>query len=222
MISQTTFDGTKYTSAVIDSATEHMFGTAYTAEPGNAITPVSGTVYYIKEVPAADFLLPRLRYTYYKMSGAVGTAWLFTNLDVNTVGDDAPYKEIGFLFNDNIENRVAGGELTNAFTVIPCNDTDNPITYVSGKDAGEGEKRVFPHGPMFTWLKVYNDDVRYSDGGPNPDLIGPGKVVKFYWVTPDNMVVTGTSAREYKAFVNIGSNTVSTNGLISTITYIGS
>lgn len=207
------YDGTTAT-AVWDSTK------AYTTESevGNGLTlnPVAGTIYYIKEVPATEFLQPRLRYTYNLGTGAIATAWLFTNTD------DANYGDVGFVFDNgsnNVKNAV-GDKSKTEFEVSPVNKTSNAVTYFIGeptKDESATYKRLFQKAGMMSYRLVYTNLAEYPENRADyPDLeyievndLQVGKPVYMFWVTPDNLIVTSATSRVYGSlnYYSIGTAT---------------
>ena len=162
-----------------------MFTTAYEVH-GSEITPVAGAVYYIKEVPAADFLQPRLRYTYKASEGnKIGTAWLFTNMDEDT------YSDVGFMIGSE---KVVGDHATSV-TITPNTVPGNAVTY---------DNSMFKNkGTIMSYKMVYNVKNLYGEGDDrnvefaDVSLLQAGQLVSMFWVTPDGMIVTSTATRTY-------------------------
>ena len=154
---------------------------AYTVA-GNSITPVAGTVYYIKEVPADSFLQPRLRYTYVAATGEIGTSWLITNMD------DTNYKDVGFMVGST---KVVGDKVDSI--TITALTTGTTETYAVSD--------IFPGGAKMSYKMVYNNPDLYPEGYTDGDeacsTLTDGARVHMFWVTPDGMMVTSTAVRTY-------------------------
>ena len=160
---------------------------AYTAENGLAITPVAGTTYYIKEVPAAKYLRPYLHYTYYEVSSdpkPIATAWLISDVD------DLNYQQSGFVIIDG--NNAA--QIIRSLTVqTQHGDTTETLTAA----------RLFGARGYLSYLTVIND----GRNGEDPvHMLASGNLVAQYWVTPDGLMVTGTAVRTYS---NLDSTLIS-------------
>ena len=150
---------------------------------GNAVTPTAGMVYYIKEVPASDFLQPKMKFTYIKSTGKIGTSWLFTNMD------DTNYGDVGFMVGST---KVVGDQI-DSVVITPLN-TGVSTTFTVAD--------LFPKGgAKMSYKMVYNDMSTYPstyDGDAKDcDTLKEGSTVCMFWVTPDGMMVTSTAVRTY-------------------------
>ena len=170
----------------------------YTAA-GNSITPQGGMVYYIKEVPAATFLQPRLRFTYVAATGKIGTSWLITNID------DTNYTDVGFMVGST---KVVGSKV-DSITITPLTVPANEQTFTVAD--------LFPNGgAKMSYAMVYNDmstypaDYEAGEGETDCNILTNGARVHMFWVTPDGMMVTSTAVRTYS---NIGTANGYSNGL---------
>lgn len=212
--------GQKYITD-LNSSTAFAADDAYDVA-GNAMTPKSGEVYYIKEVPIADFLQPRVRYTY-KDSGdkPIGTTWLFTN------ADDANYDYIGIVIN----GQKYPTNLVESYTITALT-TNKSVTYT----VSSGDDKIFNKGARMGAVVVYNNkDLLPSGYTPGADeeylkesfnYLANGAVT-YFWVTPDGMIVTGQYSRTYSNVTNAGgTNPISisakSDALASTINLYGS
>lgn len=141
---------------------------------GKSITPVCGETYYIKEVPANRFLQPYTHYTYKTGKNDLSIQDLFMISDI----DDLKYKETGFVITTN--NKPA--QICKSLTVKNA---------VGGASIKLTPKRVFRS-------KGASNDDYLTYFGTKPKELGSnenGVTIVQYWVTPDNLMVTGTVQR---------------------------
>ena len=182
--------GSDYDYAYIKSSSKAAWDgdDAYETQ-GNAMVPTAGTVYYLKEVPTG-YLQPYLHYTYYVVDGEIPNAWLISDIDDNN------YTETGFVIIT--DDKVAS--VVSSLTVE---------TKRGGSSIKLTPKRVYsPMGVLDGYLTFY--EVISNNTGKEPELAN-GDLVAQYWVTPDSMIVTGTTTRTYKGLENkndIGVNEV--------------
>jgi hypothetical protein len=240
-VATATDSGTLYTGNAPAAGTAAPWKTgeacdAY-SQPGNAADLIAdmaaletdqALVYYLKEVPAGDFLQPRLRYTYKTGDGEIGTSWLFTNTD------DTNYTSAGFLITNNGTTTKTAGTFETSFVVEPKTVPTNAQTFYVGT-APEGAVNptlLYEKGAQFSMLLVYNNPNLYPDrpdlNVPSPEpntnavynLLPEGSYMIMYWVTPDGMIVTSVAARTYTNVTNAYSiNAAKPNDpVISTIT----
>ncbi len=150
-------------------------------ENGMKLQPKAGVTYYIKEVPADKYELPYLHYTYKTGYDLITAIWLVSNID------DAQYKEVGFVVDGellpaDISQYAYMGKACNSLTITAANDPDHPFkltpNVVFGVDDGH-----------LTYRKVMS--------AMGPCEVGEGKLVRQYWVTLDNVLVTGAVGRYY-------------------------
>lgn len=165
----------KDTNGTAYNGTKCNWGDPYTAEPGNAITPVAGTVYYVKEVPAASYMQPYFHYTYYLQGEKISSAWLVTNVD------DYFLDEYGFLFVTRTENDKKNGTLVKTLTV---------------KTEHGSSKETLTSSNVFK-VPGYLAYVTVKEKGNQPIAGFVGSNVLQYWKTPDGLYVTGTAIRIY-------------------------
>ena len=149
--------------------------TPVTDQPGNAITPKGGVTYYIKEVPADKYLQPYFHYTYKKgIEGEpIVTAWLISDLD------DQNYTESGFVIVD----AKGKAKICSSLTVQNA---------VGGNTIKLTAKRIF--GVDGSGLLTYR---RVIENYAGINGFGDGAKILQYWVTPDGLIVTGTTSRVY-------------------------
>ena len=175
-----------YVSTAIDSGTAYdgtnvTWTDAFTAA-GSNIAPQGGTVYYIKEVPAAKYLQPKMKFTYVAATGQIGTSWLFTNLD------DTNYSDVGFMVGSE---KVVGDKVEEV--TITALTTGTSQTYTASG--------MFSGSALMSYKMVYNDMSTYPedyDGDAEDcNILANGSRVHMFWVTPDGMMVTSTAVRTY-------------------------
>ena len=162
------------TCAAYDGA-NWTWTTPVTDQPGNAITPKGGVTYYIKEVPADKYLQPYFHYTYKKgIEGEpIVTAWLISDLD------DQNYTESGFVIVD----AKGKAKICSSLTVQNA---------VGGNTIKLTAKRIF--GVDGSGLLTYR---RVIENYAGINGFGDGAKILQYWVTPDGLIVTGTTSRVY-------------------------
>ena len=159
------YDGTNWT-----------WTTPVRTEAGNAITPVAGTTYYIKEVPADKYLQPYLHYTYKWNDGTITASWLVSNVD------DAKYKETGFLVISTAEDKA---KVCNSLTVQNTGTQQTSIKLTT--------ELVFNvTGGYLTYLPVMDANGAIASTGYDANC-----TIKQYWITPDGLAVTSANARTY-------------------------
>ena len=146
---------------------------------GLSLVPTAGAIYYIKEVPAEKYLLPYFHYTYrYGTDPATGidgkltAAWLISDID------DGNYTDTGFVFLQ--ANNAA--EMVSSLTVKNENG-GNTQTITPAKFNVSGANN------MLTYREVFYEN-KQSDFANNFQVLQ-------YWVTPDGLIVTGTTMRNY-------------------------
>ena len=163
------------TCAAYDGA-NWTWTTPVTDQPGNAITPKGGVTYYIKEVPADKYLQPYFHYTYKKIDGnPIVTAWLISDID------DETYRETGFVIE------TADGQATVCSSLTVQNATNGNTVKLT-------PKRVFGSTGLTGGFLTYRRVIEEYAG---LDHFGDGATIKQYWVTPDGLIVTGTTSRVY-------------------------
>ena len=159
-------------------------------DAGNAITPVPGETYYIKEVPAAKYLQAYTHYTYFTTTGKIGSLFMISDID------DLNYGETGVVITDNLGSKVYK-TLTIEASATGKKVTLKPNTVFYGKAAA-------------TNYLTCSDDVKGSV---------EGKTMVMYWVTPDGATVTGTVSRQLSKVVTQGSITCVNGSVDSEITF---
>ena len=174
----------KFTVVVDGEKVEHN------DDPGNAIHPKSGMVYYIKEVPAQQgegedalpmFLHMHNYYVYNVGGGEITDAYLVSSVD------DALYRNVQVVLNMNGTDTALQGRLAKQFTYTRLGentfDPQDPVT-VKVSDA-------FPAIGRGGYL-VVSALPKPADGS---DPLGPGSTFTATpsWVTLDGISVTGSS-----------------------------
>jgi hypothetical protein len=182
---------------------------AYTTENEDAdgmhVVPTAGTTYYIKEVPADKYLQPYFHFTYRKNSDpaqqTLDTAWLISDIDDNM------YRQTGFVIVTSDKEAQVCTSLTVQNTVGGTSVKLTPETIFRAKGVAGG---------YLSYLEVMR-------GGTGSNGFGTTSSVLQYWVTPDGLIVTGTSRRTYGALdtkTNAKAN-VTTEPVDSTIAVFG-
>jgi uncharacterized repeat protein (TIGR02543 family) len=164
--------------------------------PGNALVPVAGATYYIKEVPADKYLRPYLHYTYYGvqtengLSGSGKIASLYAISDI----DDLLYYETGFIITD-AGNKTA--KVVKSLTIKPANNPDNAVTLTANELFGVGDRNTTNR---LTYLKLFDESA-----ADNIVDFGSSFSVSRYWKTPDGLYVTGVVTTAYTGTGNVTS-----------------
>lgn len=159
-------------------------------ENGMAMTPVVNTVYYLKEVPEA-YLRGMIRYTYYDDANnnyPIGALWLVCALD-------GEYKQYGII-GEGVKSSAGleNGSLTSALTIKPLNaKTEDQIVTYEAKNfltAYNTKHKTNYQDGIVGYVKVYEKYI--NDSKPTMQLIDEDEELCMFWVTPDNIRVTGT------------------------------
>ncbi len=170
---------TKYDAAKVNPGVTWQWANAYKADdgaaPGDAIVPVAGQTYYIKEVPTS-YLQHYTHYTY-KFGTTNGTNNLITKLWMVTDVDDNNYQHVGikYLTADN-EAKVVKSLKISTSTQPVASVTLTPTSIFGSK----GVEKGYLAYTAIEWPNV--------DGNKIDNILN-------FWVTPDNMMVTGTAQR---------------------------
>lgn len=173
-------------------------------ESGLAMTPVANTVYYLKEVPDV-FMRGALRYTYYENEAKdVGTVWLVCAIDGKI---DAGYNDYGLMTYDDGNFTVVASAKTDASI---ANIAEGTLT-IKARTTGlvldvkvDGDKGLIKgmKDNYFINYSEFTGNVGYimirdkdkhgnSESGMTNNLIADDQKTAMYWVTPDNVRVTG-------------------------------
>ena len=198
---QTVYDGT-HTGGLWNA---NAGGTAYTGDKtswssgetvsGLEMIPKKDDVFFLKEVPAAKYLQPYLHYTYYKESGNIPNAYLLSDTD------DLNYTSTGFVILT--DNQVA--RIVDSLTVQTTN---------GGNSIKLTPKRVFgTYGVTNTTGYLTFREVISNKEGKSE--LKNGDTVLQYWVTPDSLLVTGTTSRTYSGIENKNIVAVATEETIA-------
>ena len=164
--------------------------------------PEAGAVYYLKEVPADNYLIPYLHYTFYSANDKIGTAWLVSDTD------DYYYLETGFLVTHENGSTERIATMYSEYTVTCSSGGKTQIlkpTEVFNGNHGDGVNFTSPASRGYlTIARVINGSER---------LIQNGDKIQQYWVTPDGLLVTGKWVRtidkgfgENDVYTDIASN----------------
>ncbi|MBR0136223.1 MAG: hypothetical protein IJM18_08475, partial [Clostridia bacterium] len=169
-------DKQAYTNANISGITwnsTEAYKQADGAEDGLHLNPEAGKVYYIKEVPDEYYLRPYLHFTYDTGNGFIRNAWLFSDVD------DLNYLHTGFyVINENDDAQGVYESVTVQATHGTGTET---LTANSVFEANKG------YMTYFTVINIKKGIRILQNGG----------LVNQYWVTPDGLIVTGTTQRTY-------------------------
>ena len=172
------YDGTNWT-----------WNTAQT-ENGMKLQPKPGVTYYIKEVPADTYELP-----YMYVSYDLGTEWI-ANIWLVSAIDDAKYSSIGFIVYDEKDNpTLLEAEIADVKDFMHGSRAGNKLTITNKNN----EKVTLNPDEIFdkleegyiTYLKVKGSENGYDS------LVKDEYVVAQYWITKDNVLVTGATGRTY-------------------------
>ena len=168
---------TAYSYQAILDGTEWNYGEGYDVD-GQAMIPVSNTVYYLKEVPTG-YLMPYTHYTYYKdESKTLGTVWTISSTD------DLNYQKAGFIVVTEDKQAVMLESM-----VIKAQHSTATTTLTAAK--------------VFKTKGVLDGYLGYADISAFKGNDGP-VAIRQYWITKDNIQVYGTMMRE----LSFGDGTV--------------
>ena len=167
-------------SAIVEPADGKYDGDNWTwnvmasEEAGNKITPVAGSTYYIKVVPADKFLRPYTHYTFYIKDGTIGSLFAISDID------DLNYSETGF--------------------IITSADKAKVYRTLKIEAVNTGSVATLTPATTFASRNVTNDDfLTCLDVTGN---IKENDSVKQYWITPDGATVTGIRTRTLTGITN--------------------
>ena len=181
--------GTEYLAAAIEASYEKDTNALYTGywtyanggkENGTAMTPVGGTVYYLKEVPVT-YLRPYTQYTYYKASSQIGTIWAVTDLD------ELNYKSAGFVVTVQDTNTPKPATLKRTITFSAQNGGEDAKVTLTAKKA-------FNVDGWIGWAEVVGFATEAAAGDPIPSA---EKIytIRMFWTTRDGVQVFGDTMR---------------------------
>ena len=151
---------------------------------GNAIIPVAGQTYYIKEVPASMYLLHYTHYTFKfdngsTTDGEIKKMWMISDID------DLNYQGAGFVYLDANHTARVAAKISIATTGSSNQHTDElTVTKLFGENSEIGRNKGVTKG----YLSFVSLDPTTVEGY---EITG----IQNYWITPDNMMVTGDYAR---------------------------
>ena len=129
--------------------------------------PVAGETYYIKEDPSEYYLQPYTHYSYYKANNVVADILMISAIDDNN------YTQTGFVIISANKDATVCTSLT-VQNAVGGNSVKITPTKVFGAKGLEGG--------LLTYRKVTSE-------------LNVGDLVVEYWVTPDGLIVTGTTGR---------------------------
>ena len=181
------------------SASGCLYGGTYTealktpVANGKALTPVSGQLYYLREVPNTYLCTRNVFLTYGgNVIGTYGVA----------VINDNHYKEAGFIYNnENIPSLKRNGECT----------LYSSVTFVNVN----GNNPYYPQD-LYSKTETVSPDAKIAvarlDDAANGSAQG-------YWITPDNVIVTGDNIRKLNGGKKNGNDTTGQSTMESTKAY---
>ncbi|HBI64369.1 MAG TPA: hypothetical protein DDX51_04550 [Clostridiales bacterium] len=161
---------------------------AMAAEAGNKITPVAGSTYYVKAVPANKFLRPYTHYTYVYATGEIGDIFTISAID------DAMYSKVGFVITDPKDGKVV-------------------TTLTIKNERGGNSKTLKPDGIFSKRGVTSSDFLTYLKA---TEFIKEGYEVSQFWVTFDGATVKGTVGRKLTGIDNkstIGASSVTVSSV---------
>ena len=181
-------DGVKGTTGVKYTGMNNEWSGAQTVN-GIRITPVAGETYYIKEVPTI-YLRNYHQITYVKSTGKLTGLYLISALD------DLHYNETGFyLATTDKQTAKVASKMTYRNTATGLN-----VTLTANK--------VFRNIGI-TGSGSENNYLTYKDV-TKTDYFAPGSfTVLPYWITPDNIEVTGIKTRTIMIGDDMTKSTIS-------------
>ena len=141
---------------------------AYTVS-GKAMVPVTGTVYFLKEVPTA-YLQPYTYFTYYKADNKIANLWALSDLD------DLNYTDTGFYVIDVLHGT------TSVVSSLSIKADHSPTTVKLTAFKLFNTK----HGVMDGYLSYW----KFTD-----DLVGAKVDIHQFWETLDGIEIFGTMQR---------------------------
>jgi uncharacterized repeat protein (TIGR02543 family) len=144
-------------------------------EAGNKITPVGGSTYYVKAVPANLFLRPYTHFTYYKVSLNIGDLFAISDID------DLNYQQTGFVIKNGNKEALVYSTLN-----IKAVNTELVDTLTA--------KSAFKYDEL--------TDKDYLTCRKVTTEIQNGSKILQYWITPDGLTVTGTVQRTLNGIGN--------------------
>ena len=147
--------------------------------PGNAVTPVIGEIYIIKEVD--DQYLPiRCQYIFDKGNKKISELYALT------LTDDKLYSEVGIRITINGETTSKSNTLAGSVTI------KNP----DGTVASTVTPKTFPNMNL-GWVCCVNCDLPTSGGFIVPIAEDNPVFLEPYWITPDGITVTSPNTRNF-------------------------
>ncbi len=157
---------------------------------GTKAAPKAGDTYYIKEVPASKYLQPYLHYTYDLGSGYISKIWIISAID------DGNYNQAGFVVIDSSNRASVCNNLYIKSAEGNYTITLNAQTVFSGRGVQRG----------YLTYKAYTPASNLTD-----------KTILNYWLTPDGVLVTGTTNRKVLTPTHIDSIGVTDTPCTSTL-----
>lgn len=159
-------------------------------QPGNAIIPQAGETYYIKEVPANLYLQHYTHYTY-KLGNDSSASYVTAMFLVSNI-DDANYNEAGCV----IETASNEAKVVKSLK-ITTKTTQQTVILTPGD--------LFGTSGYLSYVALHDDAIKNINALLN------------YWVTPDGLLVTGTTVRGIMDVSNPEAIRADDKGVDSTI-----
>ena len=160
---------------------------------GMAMGPEVDAVYFLREVPDV-YMRGALRYTYYNNADKnIGTVWLATAID-DEAGDGKSYKDFGLLIGFDFEKLTsessAAGSTAASLRIETRTDSNVFKTYTAG-DMLKPINSDFANAKGFVGYIMIRDKSIHGNGSMLDSLVENNQKTALYWVTPDDVQVTG-------------------------------
>jgi len=148
---------------------------------GREMKPVAGETYYIKEVPTY-YLRNYYQITYVKVSFELKSLYLISAID------DLNYNETGFVIT---KNNADGSQTAKVVKTMTYKN------WATGKTATLKANNVFKKVDGDDAITADTEYLTYYDATNNPEYFAAGVTLDVlpYWITPDEIKVTGISTR---------------------------
>ena len=182
--------------------------TAYTVSGLNMV-PEAGVVYYLKEVPDV-YLRSVVRYTYfYNEEESIGSIFIACAVD-------SDYQELGIMVN-GVDTPITG-ETATQLVIDPRNG--DTVTYTPGALINKNDPDAYQGKVAYVMiLNIEEAAVSGQRGAGNfLQLIDENDTANVYWVTSDNIRVTGLWSRTYSGLYTKGALAAAKTEVASTLT----
>ncbi len=183
-------------------------GSAYTVSGLNMV-PEAGAVYYLKEVPDV-YLRSVVRYTYfYNEEESIGSIFIACAVD-------SDYQELGIMVN-GVDTPITG-ETATQLVIDPRNG--ETVTYTPGALINKNDPDAYQGKVAYVMiLNIEKAAVSGQRGAGNfLQLIDENDTANVYWVTSDNIRVTGLWSRTYSGLYTKGALAAAKTEVASTLT----